>query len=45
MEMKGDFQVLISALSVFLRRQDFEKFLTELKCHICKKMRGKLHWL
>ena len=37
MGRNGDFQVLISTLSVFLRRQDFEKFLTELKGHICKK--------
>ena len=37
MGMNGDFQVLISALSLFLRRQDSEKLLTELKGHICKK--------
>lgn len=34
MGMSGDSQVLISALSVLLRRQVFEKLLTELKGHI-----------
>lgn len=36
MGMSRESQVLISALSVLLRRQDFEKLLTELKGHAGK---------
>lgn len=40
----GDSQVLISALSVLLRSQGFEKLLTELKATL-EKVDGKLYWL
>lgn len=34
MERSGESQVLIRALSLLLRRQDFAKLFTELKGHI-----------
>lgn len=36
MGMNGESQALINALPLLLRRQDFEKLLTELKGYICK---------
>lgn len=42
MRISGDAEVLINALSVLLRRQGFQKLLTELKGHILKSGRKPL---